>query len=196
MFVPLTQNDENGWFFKCVCPGFAFSAIHERLLLMRNASVNNNLGFDDVCKEKTVIVAYNNDGGLFEVSNITGKMVEYPPNNIVRMTNIAYEYEVQKAFFQHNNVKPNWINCNFTWGWFDNETNQWTGAVGVVERDEADYAMWAFGGTYGRSLVTVFSSPMTYLPYHWLTRYPNELSPTWNLIGLFTKGYKSQIHVN
>ena len=70
------------------------------------------------------------------------------------------------------------------------------GAVGVVERDEADYAMWAFGGTYGRSLVTVFSSPMTYLPYHWLTRYPNELSPTWNLIGLFTKGYKSQIHVN
>ena len=63
----------------------------------------------------------------------------------------------------------------------------------MIERDEADYAIFGFAGTYARSKVAVFSQGIDYLPFHWLTRYPLELSPTWNLIGLFTKAYISQI---
>ena len=46
------------------------SVSHKGLLLLKNATVNRNLGFDDVCKEKHSIVAYNNEWDGFEVSNM------------------------------------------------------------------------------------------------------------------------------
>ena len=50
-----------------VCPGNAMSAYHEELLLFKNVTtVNKNLGFDDICKEKYVNVAYNNEPTVFE----------------------------------------------------------------------------------------------------------------------------------
>ena len=169
------------------------SVSHERLLLLKNTTVNWNLGFDDVCKEKYVHVAYNNEPEFFEVSNITGEMVEYPVGPYVNYYNVAWEWQLQAAFFETYNIKPQWLNANYSWGWYDNETDTWTGACGMIERDEADYAIFGFTGTYARSKVAVFSQGIDYLPYHWLTRYPLELSPTWNLIGLFTKAYISQI---
>ena len=169
------------------------SVSHERLLLLKNATVNWNLGFNDVCKEKHVFVAYNNEPRTFEVSNITGEMVEYPVKPYVRYLSVALEWEIQAVFFETNNIKPQWLNANYSWGWYDNVKDTWTGACGMIERDEADYALFGFAGTYGRSKVAAFSPGTDYLPYHWLTRYPLELSPTWNLIGLFTKAYISQI---
>ena len=61
MFVPLTHNGVKGWIFNLVCPGNAMSVYHEGLLLLKSATVDGNLGFDEVCKEKHVIVAYNNE---------------------------------------------------------------------------------------------------------------------------------------
>ena len=78
MFVPLTHDGVKGWIFNLVCPGNAMSVCHDRLLLLKNATVNWNLGFDDVCVEKHVSIAYNNEPNVFEISNITGIMVEYP----------------------------------------------------------------------------------------------------------------------
>ena len=42
------------------------SVSHKRLLLLKNATVNWNLGFDNVCKEKHAIVAYNNEYETFD----------------------------------------------------------------------------------------------------------------------------------
>ena len=108
--------------------------------------MNRNLGFDDVCKEKHVIVAYNNEpfGDVFEVSNITGEMVRYQVQPYVRYRSVAYDWEIQAAFFKYNNITPHWINANYTWGWLDSTTNKWTGAVGLIQRDEADYAIFDF----------------------------------------------------
>merc|ERR1711911_167285 len=103
--------------------------------------------------------------------------------------NVAKEWEIQAAFLEYNNIANHWINANYTWGWLDNVTNQWTGAVGLIERDEADYAIVGFAGTYGRSKVAGFSPGIKDNPVHWLTRYPNQLTPMWNLLGLFTKVY-------
>ena len=164
------------------------SVSHEGLLLQKSATVNRDLIFDEVCKEKIAYAAYNNDPPQWKLSNITGEMVRYPVRGYVSTVNVAQEWEIQAAFLEYNDITPHWINCNYTWGWFDNVTNTWTGAVGVIERDEADYAIWGFGATYGRSKVAEFSPGIEYAPYHWLTRYPQKLSPTWNLIGLFTKG--------
>ena len=169
------------------------SVSHEELLLLKNATVNRNLNFDDVCKEKHVHVAYNNEGRVFEVSNITGEMVEYPVVNLVGYVPLAYEWEIQAAFFETYNIKPNWCNANYTWGTLNYTTGQWSGAVGMIQRDEADYAIWGFSGTYARSKVAAFSPGIHYNPKHWLTRYPLELPPTWNLLGLFTKGYISRM---
>ena len=162
---------------------------HERLLLLKNAIVNRNLGFDDVCKEKHVFVAYNNELPTFGVSNITGEMVETPVTPQISYLTMAWEWEIQEKFFETNNIKPVWLNCNFTWGWYDNVTESWTGATGMVASDKADYALFGFSGTYDRSTVVAFSPGLQYLPYRWLTRYPQELSPTWNLFGLFTKEF-------
>ena len=164
------------------------SVSHERLLLLQNATVNWNLGFDDVCKEKHVHVAYNNEPEWFEVSNITGEMVEYPVSPYMRYVSLAQEWEIQAAFFETNNIEPQWLNANWTWGTLNETTGLADGAVGMIHRDEADYAIWGFSGTYDRSKVASFTQ-VDYSPIHWLTRYPLELSPTWNLFGLFTQGF-------
>ena len=163
------------------------SIYHEGLLLVKNATVNRNLGFDDICKEKHAFVAYNNDPGYFEVSNITGEMVRYLVEPVVGYTTVAHEWESQAAFFKYNNITPHWFNCNFTWGTLNETTGHWSGAVGMIQRDEADYAIFGFAGTYSRCKVAAFSPGTEFQPYYWLTRYPLELPPTWNLLGLFTK---------
>ena len=165
----------------------------DRLLMLKNATVNRNLGFDDVCREKYVVVAYNNERAKFEISKTTGEMVRYPVVTYLTLVNVAWEWEIQAIFFATYNIKPIWINCNFTWGSLNYTTGQWSGAVGLIQRDEADYAIFGFAGTYGRSKVVAFSAATNYLPLHWLTRYPQEITPMWNLLGLFTKGYNSQI---
>ncbi len=119
-------------------------------------------------------------------------MMEYPVWPGLSYQNIAFEWETQAAFFQFNNITPNWFNANYTWGTRNITTGQWSGAVGMIQRDEADYAIFGFSGTYPRSKVAAFSPGTNYAPYYWLTRYPVELSPTWNLLGLFTKAMKSQ----
>ena len=191
VFVPLTHEGAKGWIFNLVCQGNAMSVSHEGLLLLKTATFNKNLGFGEVCKEKRVTVAYNNDVGIFWVSNITGEMLEYPEvMPYVDYDGVAKDWEIQAAFFKYNNVTPHWINCNYTWGWLDNVTNTWTGATGLIERDEADYAIANFAGTYPRSKVAAFPPGTAFAQDYWLTRYPSELPPMWNLFGLFTKGYK------
>ena len=169
------------------------SVSHEKLLLLKNATVNWNLGFDNVCNEKHAIVAYNNEAGTFEVSDITGEMVEYPVLPFMKYTSMAWEWEMQAAFFETNNIKPTWRNAYYSWGSLNYETGQWSGACGMIQRDEADYAIWGFSSSYARSKMAAFSPATYYYPRHWLTRFPLEVPPTWNLLGLFTKEYISQI---
>ena len=193
MFVPLNRVGAKGWFFNLVCPGNAMSVFHEGLLLLKSSTVNSNLGFGEVCKEKHVLVAYKNNAWL-EVSNITGEIVRWPVAPYVGYEPVALEWEIQAAFFKHNNITPHWINANGTWGTLNYTTGLWDGAVGLIQRDEADYAICCFAGTVPRSEVAAFSPGTEYAPLHWLTRYPQELSPIWNLFGLFTKGYNPQIY--
>ena len=147
-----------------------------------------------MCNKKHVNVAYNNDPGVFEVSNITGDIVKYPVRNYAMLSiNVAWDWEIQEAFFETYNIKPTWINANYTWGVLNYTTGLWSGAIGMIHRDEADYALFCFGVTHEISEVSAFSPGTDFLPTYWLTRYPLELPPPWNLLGLFTKGYISQL---
>ena len=120
-----------GWIFNLVCPGNAVSASHKGLLLLKNVTNSRKLGFDDVCQEKHVSIAYNNEANNFVLSNTTGEMVKYPAQPFVSFVNIAYEWEIQATFFESNNIKPQWHNANWTWGTL-NETTGLADGAGLV----------------------------------------------------------------
>ena len=79
----------------------------------------------------SINVAYNNDHAFFEIVN--NSMVGYPAF-VVDGDNsyIPYDFEILEHFFKSYVIAINWIDCNYTWGWYDDETGRWTGAVGKV----------------------------------------------------------------
>ena len=192
-----------------VCPGYALSVPHNRLLLLKNATVNGNSGFDNVCKDKQVSIAYNeiNSGAnTFWVKwdEENNRQLEemwvdeengYPVRPWVKLEpkNIAWVWEIQAVFFETNNIRPQWHWAFYDRGTLNYTTGQWSGNVGLIQRDEVDYAIYNFGLTHAISKMATFSPVTLYGPQYLWTRYLQELPPTWNLIGLFTKGYKSQI---
>ena len=46
---------------------------------------------------------------------------------------LVHAFEILKTFFSNYHITPIWTNCNYTWGWLDEETGHWTGAVGQVQ---------------------------------------------------------------
>ena len=87
------------------------SVSHERLLLLKNARVNKNLGFDDICNEKHVRIAYNNHPQLFVLNSKSGEMVNIPdfPDqpfpSVGLRTGVSKEWQIQASFFEANNVR-------------------------------------------------------------------------------------------
>ena len=132
-----------------MCPGE--NERYHNLMISHDGSVNRDLEYKDVCPVAEldsepdyhhINIAYNNDAPYFHVDNQTETMTEYPLSNTpfsgnMRLSKnhpqIAYPWDILKIFFDHNNIVPNWIDCNYTWGWFDYETEKWTGAVGKVK---------------------------------------------------------------
>ena len=58
----------------------------------------------------------------------------YPVTGV--SSHIPRDYEILLKFFENYNITPKWIDCNFTWGLFDEDTGHWTGAVGKVNIDD------------------------------------------------------------
>ena len=135
-----SQRDLEHVIFKVFCPGRFTDTIGQynhfphKLMIYNNGSVSNEVRYQDLCVEGfAVSVAYNEDWGWFEVEN--GTMVEYYDYYKIIHPDfyLPYDYEILSIFFKHYNIKTNWINCNYTWGSFDNETGKWTGLVGRVD---------------------------------------------------------------
>ena len=106
------------------------------MLIFKNGTTKDDLIFNDLCKiEHEIRIAYNNEGEIFKIDNITNTMVEFPYWKPIAKAwpQISYDHEILMSFFSNFKIKPTWINCNYTWGWFDDETGHWTGAVGQVE---------------------------------------------------------------
>ena len=153
-----------------------------------------------VCTEKHIEIAYNNYPKHFAIDSTSGEMIRKKgflgqPHPSLGPEPVSREWEIQYKFFELNKIKPKWNHGGQDWGRFNYTSGKWSGMVGMIERDEVDYALCCFSGTYPRSKVAAFSPGIYYAPSHWLTRYPEKLSPTWNLLGLFTKGFTSQMKI-
>ena len=90
--------------------------------------------YQDICEkpQHNATIAYNNEPELFEVDE-DGKMNEFGVNPVTgEYDYMSYDYEILSSFFANYHITPTWIDCNYTWGVFDEETGHWTGAVGKV----------------------------------------------------------------
>jgi hypothetical protein len=95
-------------------------------LLNKDRKVNRELS--EICKDIFVRIAYNQDSGSFEVDNATKIMIEYPSRPGV----YAWHWEILSSFFANYRLTPLFNDCNFTWGWLDEDTGLWNGAVAMV----------------------------------------------------------------
>ena len=107
-------------------------------MMYNNGSVSKNVRYQDLCVERFAVnVAYNHDPKWFEVEDNSlvdlRKKYGYTHGEWVGVYSyLADNDEILSKFFLNNNIIINWIDCNYTWGWFDYETGKWTGAVGKV----------------------------------------------------------------
>ena len=45
---------------------------------------------------------------------------------------LSFDWEVLSKFFSLYNIKPNWLDCYGTYGWYDEDQGGWTGCMGKV----------------------------------------------------------------
>ena len=146
-----SHNDKSGYSFKVACNGHN-QGLPNKIIISKSGRANKDYG--DICYRSTYIasIAHNNAWGVFYVEDGTtsyltgvkaGQMVEYGPRwpaaqslggiPVVTLPSFyPWHSEILSSFFINYGITPLWINCNSTWGIYDEETGRWTGAVGKV----------------------------------------------------------------
>ena len=105
--------------------------------------------YKEICsgEPKKVNLGFNNDFNFMKVENNT--LTTYPhscgdfpykptkyqllnPCIFGGSTNMAKLWEVFSTFFSIHNIDPKWLDCGFSWGWYNEELGGWTGCMGKV----------------------------------------------------------------
>ena len=111
-------------------------SIPYQFLISSDGTVFPETRYQDICYEINYVrVAANFEELAVELQNKTGfnDIVKWPTYIQTGLADfIGYYYEVVDAFYVHFNVIPIYSDMNQTWGWYDNETEAWTGGVGAV----------------------------------------------------------------
>ena len=91
--------------------------------------------YKEICsgEPKKVNLGYNNDFNILKVENNT--LMPYPSIETY-LVHGEYsslpDWEVLSKFFSIHNIEPNWLNCNYVAGWYDEDLGGWTGCFGKV----------------------------------------------------------------
>ena len=101
------------------------------------ASLSNNVRYQNLCVERFAIsVAYNHDPWFFEIENNSMIDLREKYERVLKWRGyVSQTDEILSKFILNYNILTTWIDCNYTWGWFDHETENWTGALGKVYID-------------------------------------------------------------
>ena len=92
--------------------------------------------YKDICsgEKKKANLGYNYHERLFEVEN--NLLIHIPRRYIHNIHGIAssmtYDWEILSKFFAIHNIEPNWLDCNDTYGFYDEDLGGWTGCMGKV----------------------------------------------------------------
>ena len=79
-----------------------------------------NLGFNEISYmtvENNSLVHMPRDANYY-IHGITSRM--------------SLDWEVLSKFFSIHNIEPSWLDCDWSWGWYDEELEVWTGCMGKV----------------------------------------------------------------
>ena len=96
--------------------------------------------FKKICsgEPKKVNLGFNNDGTseniIIKVENNSlvhiPRVLEYYIQG--KYSRMAYFWEILSKFFSIHNIDPIWLDCDYDWGWYDEELGSWTGCMGKV----------------------------------------------------------------
>ena len=93
--------------------------------------------YKEICsgEPKKINLGYwGNWGWAFNVENNSlvhtpKKLSDYIHN---KNPSMAYDWEVFSKFFSAHNIEPNWLDCNYSYGSYDEDLGGWTGCMGKV----------------------------------------------------------------
>ena len=92
--------------------------------------------YKEICsgEPKKVNLGYNNDPGILEVENNTLVHISRKPHDYIYGASsvMPYDFEILSMFFSSHNIEPNWLDCGYSWGWYDEDLGGWTGCMGKV----------------------------------------------------------------
>ena len=88
--------------------------------------------YKEICGGEKIRVhlGYNNDFDILKVED--NKLLQYKRLLKGEGSKISQNWEILNKFFSLYNIEPIWLNCNFSWGWYDEEQGAWTGCMGKV----------------------------------------------------------------
>ena len=107
--------------------------------------ISKAIGYDsykEICKEpKKVKLGHfgNRDWGRFRVEN--NSLVQFPRDLSEEyiefsvhgtFSTLSSDSEVISKFLSNHNIEQNWLHCNYSYGYYDEELGGWTGCVGKV----------------------------------------------------------------
>ena len=95
-------------------------------LLLRNGVINKPIS--EVCPETFIKIAYNEEMWTYEVDpKDPSKLAEYED-----APGTAWDWEMLHLFFSNYNLTARFFDNNGTWGWYDEDTMSWNGAIEMV----------------------------------------------------------------
>ena len=99
--------------------------------------------FKEICngEKKKVNLGFNLDLDFMKVEN--NKLMPVPQSCGMSegdddscihgdASKMSQDWEVLSKFLSTHNLEPNWLDCNMTWGWYDEDLGEWTGCMGKV----------------------------------------------------------------
>ena len=101
--------------FVMTCPGMSHSSTFT-LHMRDSGEVDDGKVWGNLCREKRVNIAYNNDWG-FKIIDETGEMMKR--KNQKRVLYETYDWEILHFFFRNHDIVPFWINCQGSVGSYD-----------------------------------------------------------------------------
>ena len=138
------------------------SSISHKVLISKQISYKS---YKEICSGETkkVNLGYWGNAGSFKVENNSLVQIEREPTDYIhgRSSIMPYDSEVLSQFFSTHNIDQNWLHCDFSSGYYDEDLGGWTGCVGKVwglniERDDwvrlLDWEGWS-RYCYWRSLL-------------------------------------------
>ena len=92
--------------------------------------------YKEICsgEPKKVNLGYWGNWDYFKVEDNSLVHTPRKPDDFIYGTHysLSYDWEVLSKFFSMYNIEPNWLDCNYNAGHYDDELGGWTGCVGKV----------------------------------------------------------------